>query len=45
MALTQERLKQLFEYQDDGTIELAYLVATEARNTYHGNFVNHGGVL
>lgn len=35
--------RKFFGSYDD--IELADLVATEARNTYHGNFVNHGGVL
>jgi hypothetical protein len=36
------RRKYLGVFSD---IELADLVAQEARNTFHGNFVNHGGVL
>jgi len=35
--LTQQRLHELFDYRDDGTLV--------RRNTFHGNFVNHGGVL
>ena len=35
--LTQSKLKELFDYDSS-------LVAFEAREKYHGSFVNHGGI-
>ena len=40
VQLTQNKKRILKAYFDD--LELAELVATEARNKYHGEFANHG---
>ena len=42
VVLTVNKKRKYFGSYDD--IELADLVATEARDKYHGNFVNHGGL-
>ena len=43
VQLTQNRKPVFKEYFDD--LELAELVAMEARNLYHGEFANHGARL
>lgn len=42
VVLTVNKKRKYFGSYDD--IELADLVATEARDKYHGIFVNHGGL-
>lgn len=43
VVLTVERKRRYFGVYED--IEFADLVAQEARNKFHGKFVNHGGVF